>query len=86
MRHTGSSARVYEYREAMPVEGSHAIPSIGTTPIEATNQMKAIAAGEHSDGALESAGFAWARGRSRSERPGSGAIRGDRRTRAACYR
>jgi DNA-binding transcriptional MerR regulator len=53
VRHTGSPARVYEYREAMPVEGSHAIPSIGTTPIEATNHMKAIAAGEHSDGALE---------------------------------
>ena len=50
-RHTGSPARVYEYREAMPIEGSHAIPSIGSTPIEATNHMKAIAAGDHSDGA-----------------------------------
>ncbi|MGZ4203013.1 MAG: MerR family transcriptional regulator [Thermoleophilaceae bacterium] len=49
VRHTGSSARVYEYREAMPVAGSHAIPSIGATPIEATNHMKAIADGRRID-------------------------------------
>jgi DNA-binding transcriptional MerR regulator len=49
VRHTGSSARVYEYREAMPVAGSHAIPSIGSTPIEATNHMKAIADGRRID-------------------------------------
>ena len=32
---------VYEYREAMPVTGDHAIPSIGATPIEAPSSMKA---------------------------------------------
>jgi DNA-binding transcriptional MerR regulator len=49
VRHTGSNARVYEYREAMPVAGSHAIPSLGTTPIEATTNMKAIADGRRLD-------------------------------------
>ena len=49
VRHTGSSARVYEYRESMPVAGSHAIPSLGTTPIEATTNMKAIADGRRLD-------------------------------------
>jgi MerR family transcriptional regulator, light-induced transcriptional regulator len=50
VRHNGSSgARVYEYREAMPVAGSHAIPSLGTTPIEATTNMKAIADGRRLD-------------------------------------
>jgi MerR family transcriptional regulator, light-induced transcriptional regulator len=53
VRHTGSSARVYEYREAMPVAGSHAIPSIGATPIEATTHMKAIADGRRIDTAAE---------------------------------
>jgi MerR family transcriptional regulator, light-induced transcriptional regulator len=49
VRHTGSNARVYEYREAMPVAGSHAIPSLGTTPVEATTNMKAIADGQRLD-------------------------------------
>lgn len=49
VRHTGSSARVYEYREAMPVAGSHAIPSIGSSPIEASTNMKAIADGRRID-------------------------------------
>jgi DNA-binding transcriptional MerR regulator len=49
VRHTGSNARVYEYREAMPVAGSHAIPSIGSTPSEATATMKAIVDGRRLD-------------------------------------
>jgi MerR family transcriptional regulator, light-induced transcriptional regulator len=53
VRHNGSGARVYEYREAMPVAGSHAIPSLGTTPIEATTNMKAIADGRRLDGVSE---------------------------------
>jgi glycosyltransferase involved in cell wall biosynthesis len=53
VRHTGSSARVYEYREAMPVAGSHAIPSIGASPIEATTHMKAIADGRRLDTAAD---------------------------------
>jgi hypothetical protein len=40
---------VYEYREAMPVAGSHAIPTLGSTPIEATATMKAIADGRRID-------------------------------------
>jgi DNA-binding transcriptional MerR regulator len=53
VRHTGSNARVYEYREAMPVAGSHAIPSLGATPIEAINNMKAVADGRRLDGASD---------------------------------
>jgi len=49
VRHNGSGARVYEYRESMPVAGSHAIPSLGSTPIEATTNMKAIADGRRLD-------------------------------------
>jgi hypothetical protein len=49
VRHTGSGARVYEYREAMPVSGNHAIPSIGSGPIDATNNMKGIADGHRVD-------------------------------------
>ncbi len=45
VRHTGSAARVYEYREAMPVSGSHAIPTLGARPTEATANMKAIVDG-----------------------------------------
>jgi DNA-binding transcriptional MerR regulator len=49
VRHTGSNARVYEYRESMPVAGSHAIPSLGGTPIEAVTNMKAIVDGRRLD-------------------------------------
>jgi DNA-binding transcriptional MerR regulator len=49
VRHTGSNARVYEYRESMPVAGSHAIPTLGASPIEATTNMKAIADGRRLD-------------------------------------
>jgi hypothetical protein len=53
VRHTGSSARVYEYREAMPVSGSHAIPSLGARPTEATANMKAIVDGRRLDASEE---------------------------------
>jgi hypothetical protein len=53
VRHTGSSARVYEYREAMPVAGSHAIPSLGSGPTEATAHMKGIVDGRRPDVAEE---------------------------------
>ena len=56
VRHTGSAARVYEYREAMPVSGSHAIPSLGSRPIEATANMKAIVDGRGLDVPEELAG------------------------------
>ena len=41
VRHVGSSAPVFEYRESMPVTGDHAIPSLGTTPNEAADRLKA---------------------------------------------
>jgi DNA-binding transcriptional MerR regulator len=53
VRHIGSRARVYEYREAMPVAGSHSIPSIGSAPIEATATMKSLADGRRIDLAPE---------------------------------
>jgi len=49
VRHTGAHARVYEYREAMPVSGSHAIPSLGSGPTDATATMKAIVDGRRPD-------------------------------------
>jgi DNA-binding transcriptional MerR regulator len=49
VRHTGSNARVYEYRDAMPVAGSHAIPTLGSTPIHAATNMKAIVDGRRVD-------------------------------------
>jgi MerR family transcriptional regulator, light-induced transcriptional regulator len=41
LRQVGSVAPVFEYREAMPVTGDHGIPSLGGTPIEAVNRLKA---------------------------------------------
>ena len=38
VRQIGSAAPVFEYREAMPVTGNHAIPSLGAKPIEAAEQ------------------------------------------------
>jgi hypothetical protein len=32
---------VFEYRESMPVTGDHGIPSLGTSPIEAVERLKA---------------------------------------------
>ena len=40
VRQVSSAAPVFEYREAMPVAGEHAIPSLGTTPTEAATRLK----------------------------------------------
>ena len=32
---------MFEYRESMPVTGDHGIPSLGTSPIEAVERLKA---------------------------------------------
>jgi MerR family transcriptional regulator, light-induced transcriptional regulator len=42
VRQTGSSAPLFEYRGAMPVSGSHNIPSLGSTPSEAVRNLKAL--------------------------------------------
>jgi DNA-binding transcriptional MerR regulator len=41
IRQVGSAAPVFEYRESMPVTGDHAIPSLGSTPTEAVDRLKA---------------------------------------------
>ena len=41
----GSSAPLFEYRGAMPVSGSHNIPSLGGTPSEAVRNLKAMVDG-----------------------------------------
>jgi hypothetical protein len=41
VRQVGSVAPVFEYREAMPVTGDHGIPSLGASPIEAVDRLKA---------------------------------------------
>ena len=41
VRQVGSAAPVFEYRESMPVTGEHGIPSLGATPIEAVERLKA---------------------------------------------
>ena len=41
VRHVGSAAPVFEYREAMPVTGDHSIPSLGSVPSEAVDRLKA---------------------------------------------
>jgi DNA-binding transcriptional MerR regulator len=40
VRQVGSAAPVFEYREAMPVMGDHAIPSLGSMPTEAAERLK----------------------------------------------
>jgi DNA-binding transcriptional MerR regulator len=45
VRQTGSSAPLFEYRGAMPVSGSHNIPSLGGSPTEAVRNLKAIVDG-----------------------------------------
>ena len=40
VRQVGSAAPVFEYREAMPVTGDHSIPSLGTSPTEAAENLK----------------------------------------------
>ncbi|CAN5534253.1 hypothetical protein BH20ACT19_BH20ACT19_02130 [soil metagenome] len=41
IRQVGSAAPVFEYRESMPVTGDHSIPSLGATPTEAAERLKA---------------------------------------------
>ena len=45
VRQVGSRAPVFEYREAMPVSGTHAIPSLGAKPSEAVVNMRAFVEG-----------------------------------------
>jgi DNA-binding transcriptional MerR regulator len=45
VRQLGSSAPLFEYRGAMPVSGSHNIPSLGGSPTEAVRNMKAMVDG-----------------------------------------
>lgn len=40
VRQMGSDAPLLEYRGAMPVSGSHNVPSLGATPTEATRRLK----------------------------------------------
>ena len=42
VRQLGSSAPLFEYRGAMPVSGSHNVPSLGATPTEATRHLRAL--------------------------------------------
>jgi DNA-binding transcriptional MerR regulator len=41
VRQVGSAAPVFEYRESMPVTGEHSIPSLGSTPGEAVERLRA---------------------------------------------
>jgi DNA-binding transcriptional MerR regulator len=41
VRQVGSAAPVFEYREAMPVARDQGIPSLGSTPVEAVERLKA---------------------------------------------
>jgi DNA-binding transcriptional MerR regulator len=45
VRQTGSSAPLFDYRGAMPVTGSHNIPSLGSTPTEAVRNLKVLVDG-----------------------------------------
>jgi hypothetical protein len=49
VRQVGSGAPVLEYREAMPVSGSHAIPSLGSRIGEATAAVRALFDGKPSE-------------------------------------
>jgi hypothetical protein len=42
IRQLGSAAPLFEYRGSMPVTGNHNIPSLGSTPTEATDRLKAM--------------------------------------------
>jgi MerR family transcriptional regulator, light-induced transcriptional regulator len=42
VRQLGSSAPLFEYRGSMPVTGNHAIPSLGSSPTEASDNLKAL--------------------------------------------
>lgn len=45
-RRVGSSAPVLDYRDAVPVNGSHAIPSLGSSPVGATERLRRFAEDE----------------------------------------
>ena len=45
LRQLGCESRVFEYRDAMPVTGPHATPTLGLLPAEATTTLKAFLAG-----------------------------------------
>ena len=42
-RQVGSQAPIFEYREAVPLTGRHAIRSLGDQPVQAADRMKSIA-------------------------------------------
>ena len=42
IRQLGSSAPLFEYRGSMPVTGNHNIPSLGSSPVEATDRVKVM--------------------------------------------
>jgi DNA-binding transcriptional MerR regulator len=44
-RQVGSDARVVDYRDAMPVTGTHAVRSVGSKPSEAVENLRAIVEG-----------------------------------------
>lgn len=44
-RQVGSRARVFDYRDAMPVTGPHAVRSLGSKPGEAAEQLRAVVEG-----------------------------------------
>lgn len=44
-RQVGSDARVVDYRDAMPVSGTHAVRSLGSKPSEAVETLRAIVEG-----------------------------------------
>ena len=48
-RQVGSDARVLDYRDAMPVTGSHAVRSLGSKPSEALENLRAIVEGRAFD-------------------------------------
>jgi DNA-binding transcriptional MerR regulator len=52
VRQMGSAAPLLEYRGAMPVSGSHNIPSLGATPTDATRNLKALVDGVSVGGAF----------------------------------
>jgi hypothetical protein len=46
VRQTGSKAPLYEYRGAMPVSGSHSVPSLGEIPTGAVRHLRARVEGQ----------------------------------------
>ena len=42
VRQLGSAAPLFEYRGSMPVTGGHNVPSLGSSPTEATRHLKAL--------------------------------------------